>query len=388
VKTTGTVLGLLAVGILSTSLLDVVVPSSAPPPSSIGIGALGGPTSALDEVALLRFVRGRQVFDRDFHDVDGLGAPNLNGDSCRACHQDPVIGGAGPLELNVSRFGFDNGGQGPFTDLPGGQGLSKLRPPYVPGREEYDPQTADVFEQRQTPPLFGLGLVDTIPSWEITANEDPHDLNGDGIFGVARVVNIGGGREIGRFGWKAQIPRLDDFLRDAMANELGITTADDGRGFALLSDGDGVADPELGAVDHGDLLFFLQELAPPARGGSQDPAVAEGEALFASVGCATCHVPALDSPSGPVPLYSNLLLHDVMAAGFRGMEEPGAPAGVYRTAPLWGVSKTAPFLHDGRAETLTDAILQHAGEASGVVAAFEALAQADKDALILFLEDL
>ena len=57
----------------------------------------------------------------------------------------------------------------------------------------------------------------------------------------------------------------------------------------------------------------------------------------------------MPGPSDPVPLYSNLLLHNVMPAGFRGMAEPGAPAGFFRTPPLWGVRHSAPYLHDGRA---------------------------------------
>ncbi len=56
------------------------------------------------------FLRGQELFDRDFNRKDGVGAPEMNADSCRACHQDPVMGGAGPLEVNVSRFASDNGG--------------------------------------------------------------------------------------------------------------------------------------------------------------------------------------------------------------------------------------------------------------------------------------
>ena len=40
---------------------------------------------------------------------------------------DPGLGGAGPLEVNVSRFARDNNGQGPFRNLDGGQGLGLSR---------------------------------------------------------------------------------------------------------------------------------------------------------------------------------------------------------------------------------------------------------------------
>ncbi|MGE0193480.1 MAG: di-heme oxidoredictase family protein [Planctomycetota bacterium] len=353
------------------------------------VGTLGGPVHALSPAEEATFRAGRALFDRSFHRSHGLGAPEFNADSCRACHQDPVLGGSGDLDLNVSRAGNDNGGSGPFADITGGQIFSKLRGPFAPGREEYVVAEADVFEQRQTPPLFGAGLIDAIPEVEIQSNEDPTDSDMDGVFGVARVVMVNGLPEVGRFGWKAQIPRLDDFSRDGLANELGITAPDDGRGFALVSDADPVSDPEVSPAEVSDLTAFIALLAPPPRGGAgNDPIVLEGETLFDTVGCAKCHKPTLQGPTGPVPLYSNLLLHDVHPASFRGMAEPGAPSGMYRTPPLWGISKTAPYLHDGRAETLEAAILGHDGEALLVRQAYEALIPSEKTALLAFLADL
>lgn len=334
------------------------------------------------------FAAGLALFDRPFHAVEGLGTPELNADSCRGCHQDPSIGGAGGLELNVSRFGDDGNGTTPFRNLPGGQGLSKLRPPWFPLREEYDPNTATCFEQRQTPSILGAGKIDAITDAVILAGEDPQDQNGDGIFGVARRIDVGGVMEVGHFGWKAQVPRLRDFVMDAMAGELGITTPDDGRGFALLADNDNVADPEL-SVDQVDAIDHFMSLLPAPRFRHSDRRqVYQGEALFTQVGCAICHTPALDGPNGPVRLYSNLLLHDVMPDDFRGMAEPGAGVGMYRTPPLWGISMTAPYMHDGRAATLRDAITAHEGEADGVRQNFEALAASQQAAVIEFLQRL
>ena len=68
--------------------------------------------------------------------------------------------------------------------------------------------------------------------------------------------------------------------------------------------------------------------------------------------------------------------------------QPGAPAGFFRTPPLWGVRHSAPYLHDGRAETLRDAILAHHGEAERVRVNFENLTAIAQAELILFLEDL
>jgi CxxC motif-containing protein (DUF1111 family) len=91
-----------------------------------------------------------------------------------------------------------------------------------------------------------------------------------------------------------------------------------------------------------------------------------------------------------VPLYSDLLLHDIHPEDFRGTADLGTPAGVgfYKTPPLWGVRTTAPYLHDGRATTLEDAILLHDDEAIQMRQAFEALDSADRAALLLFLSDL
>ena len=335
-----------------------------------------------------RFVRGRALFDHAFHRSTGLGTPDFNADSCRACHQDPSLGGAGPLELNVSRFGQDFDGTGPFVDLPGGQALSKLRPPYFVGREEYASQPADLFEQRQTPSLFGIGRLDSIADATITANEDPIDANADGIFGVARRINMNGTIEIGRYGWKAQISELRDFMHDALAGEIGLTTPDEGRSQGLRSDADDHADPEIATAQIDDLQFFVGNLPEPVRGGSTDPRVARGEQLFTATGCAKCHTPSLPGNNGPVRLYSNLLLHNIFGPGFRGMAEPGAGVGWYRTPPLWGIKDTAPYLHDGRAETLESAIELHKGEAQGVRDAYTVLSPEDQQALVLFLRDL
>jgi len=381
-------LSLLFVLGLPLALVRSVSAPERPVPPRPGVGQPGGPLRALTPEETALFERGRALFERDFHAREGLGAPEMNADSCRACHQDPVPGGAGALELNVSRFARDHGGAGPFEDLPGGQALSKLRPPLTAGREEYVPGEPDVFEQRQTPSLLGLGLIDSIDAAAILAGEDPLDRDGDGIRGVARRLVIGGLSEVGRFGWKAQVPHLADFSRDALGGELGLTTSDDGRGFALAADADAAADPEVADEDVVALTFFLAHLAAPARTGALAPEVLAGELLFERIGCATCHVPELPGAQGAVPLYSDLLLHDVHPPSFRGMAEPGAEAGVYRTPPLWGVRLSAPYLHDGRASTLRKAILAHDGEARAVRKAFEGLPTHDQLALVAFLNDL
>ena len=91
---------------------------------------------------------------------------------------------------------------------------------------------------------------------------------------------------------------------------------------------------------------------------------------------------------GDAHLFSDLLLHQVHPAGFRGVGGPAAPPGVYRTPPLWGLRVTAPYMHDGSAETIEAALLAHDGEALQARQAYEALTQPEKDALLAFLADL
>lgn len=67
----------------------------------------------------------------------------------------------------------------------------------------------------------------------------------------------------------------------------------------------------------------------------------------------------------------------------------------FMTENLWGVGSTAPYMHDGRATTLAEAILEHAAsnsdtasEARASRAAYLSRSLSDKQALIAFLENL
>ena len=86
--------------------------------------------------------------------------------------------------------------------------------------------------------------------------------------------------------------------------------------------------------------------------------------------------------------YTDLLLHEIAKASDLGIAEGDAGIHEFRTPPLWGLSRTAPYLHDGRASTIEDAIAEHSGEALMVRGAFEVLSPADQDALLAFLRSL
>ena len=345
-------------------------------------GDWAGPRRDLSGADLQRFVDGRTLFDFEFGHEDGAGNPRMNGDSCRACHFEPVVGGAGPRGVNVTRHGILNS-NGEYVPPAVGSILHRTTSlfdnPNLPQVE------ATIFEHRQTPHLFGLGEIeDRIDDATLLAMADPDDTKTpDGITG--RVSWVDGGK-IGRFGHKAQVPSIDEFIRDAVSIELGMTLPYvDGMTYGKIQDNDAVPDPEF-TLDDADLLAdFLRELAPPPRTPAPDQALAdEGELVFADVGCALCHVPEVDG----VPLYSDLLLHEILPEGAVGIEEFSANMREFRTTPLWGVSQTAPYMHSGAADTLLHAIELHDGEASWVRDDALALPQGELDALIAFLETL
>jgi CxxC motif-containing protein (DUF1111 family) len=352
-----------------------------PPGTPAGApGSLGGPARALDAAEEARFLAGRAVFDRDTALGGGLG-PTFNGDSCRACHFQPVVGAAGPADVDVIRQGIRTA---TGVDAPPG-GTMAHRLSRAPERPAID-RASNFFERRQTPSLLGLGLLDAIPEDVILALADPDDLDGDGVRGRAHVLPDG---RLGRFGWKADVPSIEEFARDALTNELGLTLPPEpGLTFGADVDDDGVGDPEIALADVDALRFYLSLLAPPPRRDRDDPVVLRGEAVFAEVGCATCHR-VLALPGGDrVEAYTDLLLHDVASDGAVGVPSGAASGREFRTAPLWGVGATAPYLHDGRAETLEAAIAAHAGEARASAAAVSALPPVDRAALLRFLESL
>jgi CxxC motif-containing protein (DUF1111 family) len=362
-----------------------LLPPDTPIPA---VGQLGGPLYPLPDAEQSAFLAGRAIFDRDVPLGDGLG-PRFNGDSCRACHFEPVLGGAGPLGVNAMRHGrFDENGA--FEYPAGGTNLSKLA---TVGHTR--PETgADMFmESRQTPTVFGVGILDRVAPEAIIANADPTDVDGDGIRGVAHIFVDG---RVGRFGWKAQIPSLVEFVRDAASNELGLTVPslvlldDSGSDispeytFGFSTDADDVPDPEISDATLETLVFYMAQLAPPAP----KKEVPAGRRLFEYLGCDSCHVPKLLGMEGSVPAYTDLLLHETSTMDNPGVADGEATPLQYRTAPLWGLSDTAPYMHDGSAPTIDAAIRAHAGEAEAIRDAYTALSESERAPLIEFLENL
>ena len=138
---------------------------------------------------------------------------------------------------------------------------------------------------------------------------------------------------------------------------------------------------------------FMKFLAPVPRAAS-NAATQAGERTFGAIGCATCHVPALTTgPSAhpafdrkPVPLFSDLLLHDIGTGD--GIQQGAAEAAEIRTPALWGLRFRRPLLHDGSAATIPDAILRHQGEAELARRGYERLSPEERQLLLAFLRSL
>lgn len=364
-----------------TQVSGGLVPLNAP---VAAVGSYGGPQRQLTDEERADFESGLRLFDQDMGLNVGVGGPRLNGDSCRACHFDPVVGGAGPRGVNVMRHGIMNS-SGQFVPPAVGTVLHKstvLRDSVNRPQPE-----ANVFEHRQTPSLLGLGLLDAVSESTLEAMADPNDADMDGISG--RVSYTDGGR-VGRFGWKAQVPSLAEFARDALSTEMGLTMLPEtGMTFGKLQDNDEYPDPEISLGDVHTLTRFLKMLGAPPRQPVADTAkAARGQQLMDQVRCTACHVPTLSTPLGDANAYSDLLLHEILPPGAAGIEEASANVREFRTAPLWGISTTAPYLHSGTADTLAQAIAGHDGEAVASRQAFAALSTQEQEDLIYFLESL
>jgi CxxC motif-containing protein (DUF1111 family) len=344
----------------------------------------------------------------DFTEVetaeDGLG-PAFNGASCAVCHSVPSIGGAGVVaEVRAAR----RDEHGEFVELvPTSGSLFQIFSIPTHRCQPVIPPEANVISRRVPIPLFGAGLVEAIPDEVLLALDDSSDRDRDGISGRAAVItDIGTGqRRVGRFGWKSQQATLLAFGADAYRNEMGITNDlfPDELAFGISTEQmklcDRIPDPEDSpdrrtrrrGIDN--FESFMKFLAPPGR-GPIDETVRAGEAIFVNVGCASCHVPSLQTgPSANavfnrkvVPLFSDLLLHDIGTGD--GIRQEAATPQEFRTPALWGLRLRRPLMHDGTAATVEDAIAVHAGEAASSRARFVALPPDQRAALLAFLRSL
>jgi CxxC motif-containing protein (DUF1111 family) len=364
-------------------------------------GRLGDPLQDLTREQLSAFIDGLAEFQA-VEDAEGGLGPIFNNTSCAICHSVPAVGGSSAAL--VTRFGRIEGGHfDPLTALGG----SLLQAQAIdPGILEKVPDEATIVVRRQSTPLFGAGLIEAIPDEQIQALAKRQKA--DGVLGRAALVeDVATGRtRVGRFGWKAQQATLLSFAGDAYLNEMGVTSrffptenAPNGdqeklAQFDHLADPEDVVDPVTGKGDIDIVADFMRFLGPPppvrVTGGVQT-----GFNSFVRLGCAECHVPTIfTGPSKvraldrkPVTLFSDLLLHD-MGSLNDGIAQADALGNEMKTAPLWGLKYSAPYLHDGRAPTIFAAIRAHDGEAAPARDRFNKLTPSQQQQLLEFLNAL
>jgi CxxC motif-containing protein (DUF1111 family) len=372
---------------------------------------------------------------------DGLG-PVCNADSCLACHNQGGPGGGGDLSHNVTTFAFRDEASAALRGLPR-EGVIhalanvnvcpaetlKLLDPELPDTSlptlaEVNRQSASRngnhcisfvrptvrVSQRNTPALFGANLIDGIPDRIIIANEKEQRLRWGFAptqsedLPVGRALRLADGR-IGHFGWKAQSASLSDFVQAACANELGLGNPGQAQPKPLSVVSYKTTGYDLTLEQCDQISSFVASLPRPIEKMPEDSSLhsdaVEGKRIFNEIGCADCHKPDVGSVKG---LYSDLLLHD-MGQPLEGggsyndplpapdpnkpPSDPNAPKpSEWRTPPLWGVASSAPYLHDGRAQTLEQAIEQHGGQGKRSAKSFLELSPTKRNQVITFLRTL
>lgn len=376
---------------------------------------------------------------------DGLG-PTFNAQACSSCHShdgrarppendsDPVRG----LLLKLSIPGPD----GPIGDpvygdqlqdraingvAPEGRFVIRYEPiagsyadgtPYTLQKPIYhilDPafgplRPDTMISPRIGPAVFGMGLLEAIPESRILSLADPEDRDNDGISGRPNMVwNIRTqAYALGRFGWKASQPTIEQQGAGAFHGDIGITSTlfpqencPSAQVACRQAPHGGM--PEVPDERLAKVVFYVQTLAVPAMRNIDAPNVQWGARIFHDIGCASCHTPRhVTAPNFSVGAlssqviypYTDLLLHDMGDDLADNRPDGQANGREWRTPPLWGIGLVqvvnghTRFMHDGRARNLEEAILWHGGEAKAAREVFKGLSLKEREALLAFLNSL
>lgn len=267
-----------------------------------------------------------------------------------------------------------------------------------------------MLSPRTAPHMIGLGLLQAIDEADLLALADPDDADGNSISGRPnRVWDVASESVVlGRFGWKANQPHLEQQNSGAFLGDIGITSPlfpeqNCTAAQPACNDARNGGAPEIDAAHMAQVDYYSKFLAVPARRDYTDPEVLRGQALFGDLGCQGCHVTSFktgtldDAPelsTQTIHPYTDLLLHDMGDQLADGRPDFEADGNEWRTPPLWGiglfedVNDHTRYLHDGRARNLEEAVLWHGGEATDGASAFKALSADERAALLRFLGSL
>ncbi|WP_349736433.1 di-heme oxidoredictase family protein [Pseudomonas jessenii] len=279
----------------------------------------------------------------------------------------------------------------------------------------YGPMHPDTrFSARVAPPMIGLGLLEAIPEEAILANAEAQAKANNGINGRPNRVWDDALQKtvLGRFGWKAGQPNLNQQNVHAFSGDMGLTTSlrplddctDAQTACKQAPSGNGPdGEPEVSDNILRLVLFYSRNLAVPARRDVNAPEVLAGKTLFYQAGCQSCHTPKYTTAANAaepelanqvIRPYSDLLLHDMGDGLADNRSEFQASGREWRTPPLWGIGLTqavsghTQFLHDGRARNLLEAVLWHGGEATAAQQQVLSFNAEQRAALLAFLNSL
>ena len=369
-----------------------------------------------------------------FNELRGLAGPRYVNRSCDECHH---RNGRAPVEaegtlLDKWVFQIANadtepepargavlqssgaGGEGGVSIKRWDSTADGLRTPVY----EFDQQPAR-YSARIAPQLVGMGLLEAIPEETIVSWADPEDANGDGVSGRVQLVRDPETRHvrIGRFGWKAGTSSVRHQTASALNTDMGVMTTvfpDPDCGSEQTGCGPSGAELEDQHLDR--LVKYIQLLGVRARRDLDNPQALQGEDLFESIGCSSCHIPEVvtteyhplaELRSQTIRPFTDLLLHDLGPEMADSLGEGQASGAEWRTAPLWSIglgpcvtggvegpnqnqtcTPHESYLHDGRARTLDEAIRWHSGEGATSRAAYLALSSDEQAAVLRFLRSL
>jgi len=299
-----------------------------------------------------------------------------------------------------------------FTD---GTVVELRKPTLQISQLAYGPMHPDTrFSARVAPPMIGLGLLEAIPDEAILANAEAQARENNGIAGHPNRVWDDAQQKtvLGRFGWKAGQPNLNQQNVHAFSGDMGLTTSlrpfDDCTETQVdckrAPSGNGPdGEPEVSDNILRLVLFYSRNLAVPARRDVDSPQVLAGKNLFFQAGCQSCHTPKYKTSANAaepelanqvIRPYTDLLLHDMGEGLADNRSEFKAGGRDWRTPPLWGIGLTetvnghTQFLHDGRARNLLEAVLWHDGEAQAAQRQVLSFNAEQRAALLAFLNSL
>ena len=356
------------------------------------------------------FFEGDSLFELVLHEADGLG-PLYTRSACGACHEKGVRGPGSVQKMAV----VEADGTTPAADqsilayghtvhpLTAAGATTAILPPDDPSVK---------VTLRVGPPILARGYLEAIDDAEILTRETEQAARNDLIHGrVNHVIyqsepnpdptfnaHKTGDMVIGRFGAKARIGTLDEFTADALQGDMGITSPLRPSEFqnpdGLTDDGKPGVDVTADSVNK--RAMYVRLTAIPRRDGLTP----EGEALFAQANCDVCHAPSMktrkDYPIAQLagidaPVFTDMLVHDMGDELADGMVDGDAGSREWRTAPLVGLRFNKTFLHDGRATTIEEAILAHAGKGSEAAEStdlYKNMSDADRKLLLDYVSAL